>query len=593
MISKIYIFEDPSLYDFNSDLIVIEENLRLKLKDNPDMEFTEDFADDTGFTYDVEHTEFIDGIMQQKDTRLPDATCGANYSTDINLNWGNGILTGTGIGGASVNTGLLDLTGSTKYVEYSATANANSSQQGCIRFEFYPNYTGLPISTLSFFSIHKQNGNVSNLIFLNHNTAGNIILSIYNSSSIGIIASVNLGKWNQILYQKYEFELNYDLTLGATRLFIDGIQFGSTQTGIGTRDSNIFLLKIGADYNGVNRINGFFDNLIFFSTVQHTANYTIGYTVENKIYLGDIITVPSFSYAGPGHILELTSLTTTEINVPHFCINNKAWNGTAWIDITPTYNNTNTSEIILENISSFPISDILIFKIIWNESNVKMSINELSIGYTSQIYSTLNPVVTFLEPFINQGINSFVENLIKVENDEVKYNISKNEIFYYHNGSEWIVSDGTYSQSNTAAEIEENKDTFNIHAIGMTSYIKMFVHSETGITTPIVRSFTVQYGINPPSKCLVYGYCYDETGLPLEGVIIKLKLDSAYFFYDTIFGNNSLSDISTETDINGYWDIEIMNSVKWVFTFIFKNGRRKSYVRSIPTNESVSFTSLA
>jgi hypothetical protein len=101
--------------------------------------------------------EFVGGKAQQKDQRPADATFGANYNSNINGNWGDGVLIGTPVGGASVLGGKLDLAhNDVRYVDYDADLNADSQQTGCIRFKVTPNYTGGPPSIYYFFSIGAQ-----------------------------------------------------------------------------------------------------------------------------------------------------------------------------------------------------------------------------------------------------------------------------------------------------------------------------------------------------------------------------------------------------------------------------------------------------
>ena len=86
------------------------------------------YNDAINFIFDDTKIEVIGGKAQLKN-RLVDSTFGANYNIDINGSWGDGVLTGTAFGGASVSGGKLDLTGGTvKYVEYSAVGNADSLQ---------------------------------------------------------------------------------------------------------------------------------------------------------------------------------------------------------------------------------------------------------------------------------------------------------------------------------------------------------------------------------------------------------------------------------------------------------------------------------
>jgi hypothetical protein len=78
---------------------------------------------------------------------------------------------------------------------------------------------------------------------------------------------------------QYEFELNWDITAGASRLFVNGKQFGATITATGVRNSSIGLLRVGGGYDSTSPLASNFgiEKLIIFNTVQNTADYTPGY----------------------------------------------------------------------------------------------------------------------------------------------------------------------------------------------------------------------------------------------------------------------------------------------------------------------------
>jgi hypothetical protein len=74
----------------------------------------------------------------------------------------------------------------------------------------------------------------------------------------------------------FVFELNYDITNGATRLFVNGKQLGSTQTETGTRSSSIDWLGINADvFLGNSRADIFISDFMVFDSVQHIADHDV------------------------------------------------------------------------------------------------------------------------------------------------------------------------------------------------------------------------------------------------------------------------------------------------------------------------------
>ncbi|MCH6577472.1 MAG: hypothetical protein IH807_06560, partial [Proteobacteria bacterium] len=127
--------------------------------------------------------------------------------------------------------GKLDLKGNTKqYVDYVATSNADSQQVGAVRFKVTPNYTGAPSTDTQFlFSISQAEGNVNNHLAVHHDiTSGNLRIAMNDQA--GVSNTVILGAWSPVAGVEVEFELNYDFNGGAQRLFLDGVQLGSTAT---------------------------------------------------------------------------------------------------------------------------------------------------------------------------------------------------------------------------------------------------------------------------------------------------------------------------------------------------------------------------
>src|SRR4030042_74287 len=212
-------YQFSALYDNITNLDysqteIIATNGALATLNNSGLTFSQDFSSDSGFTYDSSKSEFTGGLVRQKDTRPSNATFLASYNVNKDGNWGGGTLTGTLNGGATVHDGVLDLaSGTVKYEDFSATGNAGSQQTLCIRKVIITNFT----------------------------------IRIKDSAGADIIFT-SAGSYSPTSGVPFEIELNMDLTSGATRLFINGTQLGSTITTTGTRGSSIGLLRMGSDY---------------------------------------------------------------------------------------------------------------------------------------------------------------------------------------------------------------------------------------------------------------------------------------------------------------------------------------------------------
>lgn len=199
----------------------------------------------------------------------------ANYNTDLDGNIADGDLVGTPGGSPppTVNDGLLDLTGGTaNYVDYDAILNADSRQTGTIRLLWTPNYTGSPSVNTTIFNISKAPSDSTNSIKILHLSTGNLRLLMYDGTNSFFLSF--MASWTATADQEYEFELNYDITAGATRLFIDGNLLGVVQTATGTRSAAIGLIRIGSDESGVQASDFKVNNITIYNAVQHTEDYT-------------------------------------------------------------------------------------------------------------------------------------------------------------------------------------------------------------------------------------------------------------------------------------------------------------------------------
>jgi len=200
----------------------------------------------------------------------PGSTLFATFATSLNATSSNGSGTGTSHNGAAISGGMLDLTaGGTppKYLQFAAAANFAQTQIFTVRFNVKPAYSGTPGNRMYWFS--RTDGGGSNYVQLWHSTDGNVHIA-------GSGFSGDFGAWNPTSGTTYEIELDLDIATGATRLFIDGVQHGSTDTTTGTMAAPAnFQLGIGYDFDLVNHPPNFsMSNFVVFSTIKHTSNFT-------------------------------------------------------------------------------------------------------------------------------------------------------------------------------------------------------------------------------------------------------------------------------------------------------------------------------
>ena len=265
------------------------------------------YTTDTNYSFDSNLIEVTGGVAKLKSQVPTDATFGANYTTDEDGVFGDGVLTGTLNGTATVSGGKLDLTGNVlKYVSYDPVDNFDSTTVGTIRMRITPNYSGNPTNDSIFFSISRNDASSDNMILLKQRPNGQVAVFMRSESTVSIMAAT-LATWVPVSGTEYEFELNWDITSGATRLFIDGVQFGSTQIDTGTRDTNVGLFRVGT-FRSSEVADFKVDDVLIFSTVQHTADYTPGYTVSKYSMDNPVITTNASFGAS-----EIETFTATEV----------------------------------------------------------------------------------------------------------------------------------------------------------------------------------------------------------------------------------------------------------------------------------------
>jgi len=205
----------------------------------------------------------------------------ATYERTINLNYGAGNKIFAAENGAAIVAGKLDLTGSTnKRIRGSATGNFVGGQVGAIKCKYTPNYSGTPASPQVILNISNATNSNWRLVFFHNSVNQAMYLSLFRENSTNIFSTYHLGVWNPTSGTTYELEVNWDLTTGATRLFVNGNQIGSTLASTATYSpTGLTTILVGTEYLLVSSANFSIEDLIVYNTVQHTANYTPGYTL--------------------------------------------------------------------------------------------------------------------------------------------------------------------------------------------------------------------------------------------------------------------------------------------------------------------------
>ncbi len=598
----IYPFNVPTNYTYSTDVVVSGSSTSLDLSDRPTQSFTEDFADGVGFTFDTNLVEFTGGQLRQKD-QLPDTICGATFTDDINLlGWSAGALTGVPQGGAAIVGTRLDLAhDDIRYVDLPGLNNiSTATQQGCVRMKWTPNYSGNPTSNQVMF--HMGEGVTSNNnVTLLHSSSGQGSLTITDSSG-GSIVAVALGTFSPTVGATYELELNWDVTAGETRIFVNGVQFNGTQIGTGSRTATADVLRIGSNATGTLTSNCFVEDVMVFDAVQHTSDYTPGYIVLETRYAEAVVTCPAFTYTDLGTLQQFTAISLgTSAGSPHFSLNNLYWNGTGWAVTADTYATASLETALNLNITSLTASATLIPKIIFTDTNTQSVVDTLAVEYTGQWYSQTNPSIRPNTTFGVDGISAFTSSVNAAGSDTITFTMELDGAEMYWDGAAWANSSG-YAQSNTSADISTNITSLT----NVNSNVRpvAYLHSADGSSTPTaaVIAITYSFGATTPSEpetCVVNGWVRDSNNQPAAGATIKATPDVAGNL-ETLNFWISKTGISVTSDANGYWELELLRSsifetpTTYTFGIVLLNETKisKKYQCTIPDLNSLAYIDL-
>jgi len=563
-ITTTYTYDEAGNFTFDSDKITLDSSVAELELQSSNLPFTEDFADDTDFTYDATKTEFSGGQVQQKDITPADSTFHAGFEVDgsYNASWGDGSLVP-----AQVQNSPTVINGQAQFLVndilgYDGTLNANTAiQTGCVRIRYIPQYSGTPTDVQYLFQIQRGTTDGRNLISITHSNNGNLYINMKNAAG-GYIIQPSLGAWSPTAGQTYEFELNYNLDTGLLRCYRDGASI-YYNTGItGTRDSNIGYIQLG-----VGTAANWIESITLFDAVQHSgSSYVVGDDVTDYKYIDTTVTLPEMEHTLPGTILEGVSFATTESGTPRYTIQVGQsgtylyHDGVDWTTSDGTYAQANTAADFNTN---FPTLDVDgeeygQFKIHFTDSNTQASVSELTATMSVNTgYLTTNPDIVVNSATEMDELIGFSETSSKAGSDEIKYTLKIGTTEYYYSGATWAASDGTYSQANTATEINTNATDFSdILGNGAAVKVNAFLHSDDGLTTPELSEIELEYSFYSVGEDLdmvtVYGYVYNnETAVEDAEIVVRT---SAAFI-----DNNNLIDVNTSTTTrsNGYFEIEL------------------------------------
>lgn len=519
-------FTTSTGFTFNSSLIGFSNSaVQLAFISVANNTLNEDFATSTGFTYTTATAEFTGGLVQSVDQRPSGAVAHATYTNGYDLVWGGNTLTGfANTTTIAASGGILDLDAyDFGRVSYDLRNGNSFTGTGAVRFKYNPFYSGNPPGNMGLVHGQDSTSTTNNFFRLFHGSSGNLNWQVSNNAGTSIFAAV-LPIWQPTTTNTYEFELNIDVNGGVSALFIDGVQFGNTQTSTGTR-GNVGYVWIGADVAGTMRSYGSFDDLMVFNAVQHTANYTAAAYATESIYSESRVQLPTFQHtATSADIFTFDSATITgSTSNTRLTFAGNYWDGNGWTVTSNTYATAGNPTNSVANIATLtPTGQTLQVDVIFGATSAQGQLSDLTVTYTYQGYSTANPDVQPNAGVGASAISAFSTVETATGNASVRWTlrVDGTDKYYPDSATGWTTSDGTYAQANTAADVNTNVSALDISSGASLAASAILSADTAGAITPFVTSYTVEYDffISTPATatgCIIYGFATDLFGVDI------------------------------------------------------------------------------
>jgi len=529
-----YAFDNPVDYSYDAAKVEVTGGVsRLNLAANAGQTFDQDFLSDSGFTYDSNLAEFQGGQVQQVNQVPDNATFGAVWNQNINGNWGSAasLIPTSTKNNPQISGGKLDLV-SDKNVIYNMTGAINPNI-GAIKIKFTPNYNGTPSNSQQVF-YYAESGSTRNRAYLEITTSGALRLYVFNEDGVSSGVS-SFGNWTDAVQgQEYEIELNYDFTSGSEeqRLFINGIQKSATSNRVSNRSNNLarpIELRMGGAANS----DYLLGELVAFDVVQHTGDYTPGYTLPEQPYLEVPIELPAFVYQGEGLIQVFESIAQTASAVSHWVINGKYFDGASWVISDSSYAQANDLATVNAHIGSLQVSNSIIVTLVLPGGDTQSYCSNFILTYTGQSYFTGSTIIPNAAVPAS-SLSGFIAEETDLAGTSIRYAIEVDTVLVWWDGANWVPSSGV-AETNTAQEVNDNAASLTLSPSG--SFVRPLIYFITdGTGTSELEAVTVAfvYDVNPiqaPSKTVVFGSLRDIIAEPFSSA--SLRVENAELFFKT------------------------------------------------------------
>lgn len=310
--------------------------------------------------------EVTGGVAQLVSTPFPsDGVLFAPFTLGKDAAWGDGSLTGTLFGGATVVAGKLVAEGIlNRGVYYEDPSIGAIANVGALRFLFTPNYNGSPAANQNVISLTPPTG-AFNKLMLFHSSSGTLRITANDSVNASIHSAAIIGAvWVPVSGTEYEFEINFNATTGVIEIYIDGVLQGATPANSYTRGTTATRIHAGADASTYQLSNGKYDNVLLFDAVQHTAGYTPGSFPVESNYVKTNPTITTDDGLVFDRTLDILTMLATEPGSDSvtFILSSddgvtfKYWNGSTWVGSDNSLAQSNDIATALANLPALASS---------------------------------------------------------------------------------------------------------------------------------------------------------------------------------------------------------------------------------------------
>lgn len=192
--------------------------------------------------------------------KLDESSGNATDSVSSNTLTNNNTVT---YSAGKINNGANFVSASSKYL--SIADNASLSITGNLSISAWVNFSSTPSSGNYYAIVSKLNGSPNYSYAFNlYNNAGTLSLYFQNSTN-GTAVTQGLVAWTPTTSTWYHISAVYTAAAGSVSFYVNGVQQGSTQTGLGTSIFDSTSLFAIGFYDGGNYFDGSIDEVGIWS----------------------------------------------------------------------------------------------------------------------------------------------------------------------------------------------------------------------------------------------------------------------------------------------------------------------------------------